>query len=292
MASKLPALTIIIVNYNGQYWLKKTLQSLKTWVIKKTRYPVVVHVVDNGSSDDSVAMLKREFKWVEVEILPENLGFAAGNNVALAQAKTPYVMLLNSDVEATSQTHLDVLVDFMEQHPEIGVVTPQVVLPDGQLDWACHRGEPTPWASFSYMSGLAKAFPRVPAFAQYHLTNLNIQEKHQIDACTGAAMVVRNQAIAQVGLLDEQFFFYAEDLDWCRRFKEIGWQIWYHPGSSLIHHKNKSSLSSKDQATQIKTRRYFYDTMLQYYDKHYRQSYPGWVRSLVRIVLFIKKGGV
>ncbi len=285
-------LSIVIVNYNGQFWLKKTLLTLKEWVLNKTKFDIEVIVVDNGSHDDSLVMLKRQFRWVTVIALEQNVGFAAGNNVGLRHTKSRYVMLLNSDVESTAQTQLDELLFFLDEHPQVAVVTPKVELPNGQLDWACHRGEPTPWAALTYFSGLGKSFPKSPLFGQYHLTYLDLRQPHQVDACTGAAMIVKSSAMKQVGLLDEQFFFYAEDLDWCKRFRDAGWQVWYLPSSIVVHHKNKSGLSSQSVETRVKTRRYFYDTMLQYYDKHYRSNYPSWVRWGIQVFLFIKKGGV
>jgi GT2 family glycosyltransferase len=285
-----PDLTIIIVNFNSQYWLKKTLTTLKTYYLSKTKKKIEVVVVDNHSSDDSVAILKQEFKWVKLIELPENIGFAAGNNVALKEITSPYVMLLNSDVEFNDASNLDDLLEKMDRQPEIGVITPKVVMVNQELDLAAHRGEPTPWAAFTYFAGLEKLLPQLKLFSGYHQLYKNLEAEHAVDACSGAAMIVRTKAMNQVGLLDERFFMYAEDLDWCRRFRAAGFLIWYDPMVVVIHHKNKSGISSLSRQTALKTKAMFYDTMLQYYDKHYRQTYPNWVRSIIKTAILLKKG--
>ena len=237
-------------------------------------------------------MGRQQFRWVEVLPLDQNLGYAAGNNVALKKVSSPYVMLLNSDVECTPESRLDELVAFLQTHSEAGIVTPRIEFTDGRVDLACHRGEPTPWTSLTYFLGLEKAFPRVKQLAGYHQLYKDLSVIHQVDACSGAAMVVRTSALQKVGFLDDRFFMYAEDLDWCRRFREAGYQVVYYPLVKIIHHKYKSGLSSTSAQTASKTQAHFYDTMLQYYDKHYATSYPGWVRKLIQTVVTIKKGGL
>ncbi len=285
-------LSIIIVSFNSRFWLKTTLESLSKHYLKKTNRSVEVIVVDNGSSDESPAMVKKEFGWVRLITLETNSGFSAGNNVGLKEATGAHVMLLNSDVEWPAQSQFDEMLDFLESHKEVAVITPKLLLSNGKIDKACHRGEPTLWASFTYMSGLAKLFPQSKLFGQYHLSYENMSVEHAIAACSGASMVVKSSAIKKVGLLDEQFFFYAEDLDWCKRFRDAGYQIYFYPQATLIHHKYKSGISSNSSAIRRKTRAYFYDTMLQYYDKHYRVLYPEWVRIVVKGVITLKKGGI
>jgi GT2 family glycosyltransferase len=274
-------LTIVILNYNAKFWLKKTLTTLKEEYLDKTKYKVKVIVVDNASTDDSTTLVKRSFRWVELIELPENIGFSAGNNVALKKLDSKYGMLLNNDVEFTSNSNLDVLLDVLEKKEtkKVGMITPRLEFPTGQIDPGCHRGEPTLWASFTYMSGLESLFPHSRLFGQYHQYYKDTATAHEIDACSGAAMIFRTTLLEKVGLLDEQFFMYAEDLDWCKRFRDKGHKIIYYPYVSLIHHKNKSGISSSSQQTSSKTKGYFYDTMLQYYDKHYQNNYPNWVRT-------------
>ncbi len=285
-------LTLIILNYNSRFWLKKCLQSLKTFYLDKTDTAVKSVVVDNNSSDNSVAMVKKDFPWVELVELEKNVGFSAGNNVVLKKVNTPYVMLLNSDIEFTFNTNLDLLLAYMEQHPQLAVATPKIKLSDGTLDWACHRGEPTPLASLFYFIGLEKLFSHSKLFGQYHQTYKNLNTAHFIDSCSGAAMMVKVKFMDKVGLLDEQFFMYGEDLDWCKRFRDNDYKIGYQPKVEITHHKYKSGIETESPLTALQSKRYFYNTMLQYYDKHYQQRYPGIVRLLLRLFLFIKKGGM
>lgn len=285
-------LTLILLNYNSKFWLKKALESLKTYYLDKTKTGVKTIVVDNNSTDDSLKMVKADFPWVEIVKLEKNVGFAAGNNTVLKQINTPYAMLLNSDIEFTFSTNLDLLIKHMEDNPDIAIATPKVTLSDGSLDWACHRGEPTPWASFTYFSGLAKLIPQSKNFASYHLTYKNLDKPHFIDACTGAAMMIKVKYMNEVGLLDEQFFMYGEDLDWCKRFIDAGYKISYFPQVEITHHKYKSGIQTESPLTALQSKRYFYNTMLLYYDKHYKDKYPKIVRWLLRLFLFVKKGGM
>ena len=283
-------LEIIILSFNTQFWLKKTLQTLKEYYLDSSKYSILVTVVDNNSSDESVEMVKEEFSWVNLIESPSNDGFAAGNNQALSQTEARYVMLLNSDVESTEKSNFDTLITYMDTKPEIGVVTPAIVLPTGKIDPACHRGEPTLWASATYFAGLEKLFPTNRFFAQYHQWFKPLNTIHEIDACSGAAMIVRSSAMKTVGLLDERFFMYAEDLDWCKRFRDAGYLIVFNPDVTVIHHKYKSGMSSSSKKIAQKTSAHFYDTMLQYYDKHYAEEYPRFVRSLLQILITLRKG--
>ena len=221
-----------------------------------------------------------------------NGGFAFGNNVALRQNQARYVMLLNSDTEfLANKSNLDTLIKYLDKYPKVAVVGPRLELSTGQLDPASHRGEPHPWAAFSYFIGLEKFFPHSKFFAQYHLGHLDLDSTHQVDAVSGAAMMVRQRAINKVGLLDEDFFMYGEDLDWCRRFRDAHYRVVFHPQVTIVHHKHKSGIKSVNKKTAKKTKRFFYDAMLTYYDKYYGPKYPSFLRRLVRSYIFVKKDG-
>lgn len=285
-----PDLEIIILTYNSEFWLKKTLNTLKRYYLDVTKLRVTVTVVDNNSEDNTIAVLQQDYSWVKRVELHKNVGFAAANNIALSQITAPYVMLLNSDVESTSNSNLDEVIEYMNEHPRVGVTTPRLEFKNGLIDPASHRGEPTLWASLTYFLGLEKLFPHHEAFSQYHQWYKVTESIHTIDACSGAAMIIRSSLIKEVGLMDEQFFMYAEDLDWCKRIREAGYSIVFYPFVSLIHHKYKSGIKGTSIQIARKTRRHFYDTMLQYYDKHYRKSYPEFVRDIIKYFIIIKKG--
>lgn len=286
-------LSIIVLNYNGQFWLKKLLPTLKKNYIDKSKYQVELIVVDNDSSDDSVKLMRKDFKWATTIESGRNGGFAFGNNVAIKGNTARYVMLLNSDTEflPNGQSNLDQIIDFMDQNTDAAIVSPRVELSDGSLDPASHRGEPTPWASLAYFLGLEKLLPNCKLFAKYHQSYKDLNTIHEVDACTGAAMVVRNSAIKKVGLLDELFFMYAEDLDWCKRFRDAGYRIVFYPRIKIIHHKYKSGIKSSNKKTASITQQYFYKTMLQYYDKHYKDKYPKFLRGIVKYFVLIKTDG-
>jgi GT2 family glycosyltransferase len=268
-------LSIIILNYNTRNLLHQTLQSIRsnpTWEII---------VVDNASADDSVAFMKKNYPTVRLIENSDNLGFAAGNNIGIACAQGKYILLLNSDTEIVADA-LEQLISYLETHPMVGVITPKVVLPDGAIDLACHRGMPTPWNAFTYFSGLERLFPNRKLTAGYHQTYQDFTTIHEVDATACTAAIIRKSVIDKVGTLDERFFFYAEDLDWCKRIKEAGFAIIYYPDAVVLHHKSQSGKNRKgDIEAKSKAKHYFYQTMKQFYDKHYSHTYPKGLRPII-----------
>jgi len=258
-------LSIIILNHNTRDWVLNALRCVYENFPSETKTEVIV--VDNASSDDSVKAIQTEFPKTSLILSSKNGGFAHGNNLAITQSDSRYIMLLNSDAEFTSNTSIDRMIDYMDQHPHVAVMTPKLVLPDGAIDLASHRGEPDPWSAFTYFSKLERVFPESKTFGGYHQTWQNFEETHEIAACSGAAMIVRMTAVQKVGVLDERFFMYAEDLDWCKRFRDAGYSIVFFPDSQVVHHKYKSGIG-KTQSNS-KTKEYFFETMKQYYEKHY-----------------------
>ncbi len=284
-------LTLIILSYNTQFWLKKTLETLKEFYLDKSKYRVKTIVVDNGSTDGSIELVKKSFKWTELIETGENLGFAGGNNIALKKVESRYAMLLNSDLEFRTDSNLDILIEYMDKHPEAGVITPKIEFINGDIDPACHRGEPTLWAAITYFAKLEKLFPQSNFFGQYHQYYKDLTSHHTIDACSGATFLIKKSVMDEIGYLDERFFMYAEDLDWCKRVRDHGFQIIYHPEVKITHHKYKSGIKSSSKKIAKTTNRYFYDTMLKYYDKHYVNKYPKFIRRLIKYYITIKKGG-
>lgn len=267
-------------------YLSKALLSIEAQ--KQSDWEVIV--VDNASTDGSMEMVKKTFPWVRTIANKENMGFAAGNNVGIRVAKGQYIMLMNSDAELYVNFPLTEILEYMDVHKDVGIVSPKVVLRDGSLDNACHRGEPSPWNALTYYSGLERMFGYTPLLNRivggYHQTWKSHNTIHDIDACTAAAIIVRATAIDEVGLLDEQFFMYGEDLDWCLRFKKGGWRIVFYPHVHVLHHKNKSGIARDDdhpEKHRIKkrTHAHFFDTMVLFYDKHYLSAYPRVVQALV-----------
>ncbi len=292
MIDKKIDLEIIIVCHNSAFWLQKALSTLDQFYLQKTKRKVKVSVVDNASSDETAQLLNRDFPWANSVFLPENVGFAAANNVIIKSSSAQYIMLMNSDVELDEGSQLDLLLNYLDKNPKVGVITPRVEHSNGALDLACHRGEPTLRASLMYFTHLEQLFPQIKFFAGYHQLYKNLDTIHPVDACSGAAMIVKQQVIQKVGDLDERFFMYAEDLDWCKRIRDAGYQVIYHPGVRVIHHKYKSGIKTTSQTLAKRTKYHFYHTMLQYFDKHYAHRYPAVIRYLVRLGIVLKKGAL
>ena len=286
-------LAIVILNYNTAALLRDCLRSLRE---SRHSLNVSVCVVDNASQDDSVALVRSEFPGVQVIANPANVGFSAGNNAALRRlgfsdpdrrprAELPrYVLLLNPDT-VVPPTALAEMVRFMDERPRIGVAGPRVRRPDGSLDRACRRSFPTPTVSFYRMIGLSRLFPNSRRFNAYNLEYLPENASHPVDSVVGAYMQIRGQAILDVGLLDERFFMYGEDLDWAKRIKDAGWEVWYNGAVEITHVKEAASSQS------AKSRVDFYEAMWLFYQKHYR-SETNWLLDKAILAGIVGKGGL
>ncbi len=274
-------LSIIIVNYNVKDLLRDCLGSLRLTIQQFNNLTIEIFVVDNASSDGSAEMVRREFPEVGVIASDKNLGFARANNLAIKKSSGRYLLFLNPDTTVPPET-LPEMIRFMDENPKVGVATCYVELASGGMDSDCHRGFPTPWAAFCFFTKLEKVFPHSKVFGQYHQTWKDLNTTHEIDSCCGAFMLVRRGAMEEVGIWDEDFFFYGEDLDWCYRFKEKGWLVMFYPYAKIIHHKGASSgmkKSSREVTTATRearrrARQASTDAMKLFYEKHYRQKYP------------------
>jgi N-acetylglucosaminyl-diphospho-decaprenol L-rhamnosyltransferase len=285
-------LGIVIVNWNTRDYLRRCLTSVYG---SRGEFTYKVVVVDNGSDDGSVEMVRAEFPQAELISGHGNVGYPAGNNLglrALGFADAPgqpdpdaprYALLLNPDTELPPDA-LAAMLRFMETHPEAGVSGPKLVLGNGSLDLACRRSFPTPEISFYRMIGLARLFPKHRRFGQYNLTYLDENQTAEVDSVVGAFMLVRGEAIWQVGLLDESFFMYAEDLDWAKRIKDAGWKVLYYPEVEVLHVKRAASRQSR------RARVEFWRAMLIFYDKHYRAQTPWWLHTAIVAGIALKGG--
>jgi N-acetylglucosaminyl-diphospho-decaprenol L-rhamnosyltransferase len=299
-------LAIVIVNYKTCALLRDCLQSVYAsrrdlprparGLAASPELTFAVCVVDNASSDDSVAMVRREFPQVLVIANATNAGYPQANNQGLralgyevgrgvgGDRPTPgadacnwprYALLLNPDTVLPANALAD-MVAFMDGHPQAGAAGPKLVRLDGSLDQACRRSFPTPTTSLYHMLKLDKLFPRSRRFGRYNLTYLDIDTVDQVDAIVGAFMMVRREAIAQVGLLDETFWMYGEDLDWAKRIQDDGWQVWYNAAVTVTHVKEAASRHS------YRARKEFYRALILFYEKHYRATTPFWLDWLIR----------
>lgn len=279
-------LSIIILNYNTADLLRQCLLSITKSIIEK--YKLEIIVIDNNSSDNSCEMIRREFPFVKLIQNSQNLGFAAGNNIGIKEAKGRYVLLLNPDTQVSPDT-LFFMLNYFESHPEVGVATCRVELVSGKLDDACHRGFPTPWNASCHLSGLGKAFPKSSFFNGYHLGYKNINKVHEIDACVGAFMMVRREVGESIGWLDEDYFWYGEDLDFCYQAKSKGWKVMYVPEVKILHWKGAASgmkkesreVSTANSETRQRAIHASTEAMRIFYRKHYLNKYPWILTGLI-----------
>lgn len=259
-------LSIVILNHNTKKLLLGAIDSVQD-SLRHTNLSHEIIVVDNASTDDSVIAVKKKHPHIKLIQLDKNLGFAAGNNQGIKQAKGKYLLLLNTDTQPLEDS-LEHLVKYLDRHPRVGIVSPKLVLLDGSVDLSCHRGFPTLGNSLAYFLKLEQLLPNFKPFAGYHQTWKNFDQPHSVDAVSFAAALIRRQVIDQIGLMDERFFMYAEDIDFCKRAKDRGWKIIYYPKAVIVHIKGSSGSNSPDKHLQSQTRHHFYHTMKQYFRKH------------------------
>ncbi|WHH57424.1 glycosyltransferase family 2 protein [Petroclostridium sp. X23] len=264
-------LSVIIVNYNTKILLERCLDSIN-------KFPPVggyeVFVVDNASTDGSIEYLNNLDQPNNVILNKDNAGFSKANNQAISKAKGRYILLLNPDTEVLVDT-LDKCIDYMDKHDDIGILGCKVMLPNGKLDLACRRGFPNLRNSFFKFTGFAKAFPKIKLFSGYNLTYLDEHKSYPVDSVVGAFMMLRRETIEEIGLLDEEFFMYGEDIDWCYRAKQAGWQVFYYADASIIHHKRASSKQNPKALVE------FFRAMKVYYRKHHANKHNKFINEFV-----------
>ena len=229
-------LSVVFLSYNTR---DLTRQALNSVLAAAEGLEAEIFVVDNASADGSADMVAEEFPQVKLVCNEANVGFSAGNNVALRQVTGEYALLINTDT-IVRRDALHAMVDFLDAHPEAGACGCKILDPDGTLQLDSRRGFPTPLAAFCKMSGLSRLFPKHPLMARYHLTHLDPEQTAEIEVLSGSCMMVRKSAMDQVGLLDEDYFMYGEDIDWCYRFHQAGWKIYYLPTTAIIHFRGES----------------------------------------------------
>ncbi len=237
--SQPPLVSVIIVSWNARDYLMQCLASLTPEVC---RYPMEIIVVDNASTDGSPESVEKQFPQVRLIRNAGNFGFARANNIGFTQSNGRYLAFINSDVKVLKEC-LTRLVDFCEQHPEAGLIGPRVTGGDGKLQRTC-RGFPTAWNMFCRAVALDVIFPRTKLFTGHTLTHWSQETLGPVDILGGCFWVVRREALAQVGLLDESFFMYGEDMDWCKRFWAMGWKLFFVPTAEAIHYGGGSSANA------------------------------------------------
>ena len=225
-------LDVVVVSYRCRDHLRRCLASLERHAPPGTN----VLVIDNDSQDGTVELVRDEFSSVSLLESGENAGFARATNRGIASGRAPYVLVLNPDTELREGT-LPALLELMEEHADIGIAGPRLEQPDGTFDHASRRSFPTLLGALGHFSGVGRRLERGP-LAQYRAPEI---ERGPVDAVNGAFMLIRRAALEQVGLFDEGYWMYMEDLDLCFRFKQAGWVTWYEPSASALHVKGGSA---------------------------------------------------
>ena len=247
MAKKI---SIVIVSYNVRRYLAQCLDSVRKAL---EGIDAEVFVVDNDSQDDTLTVLPPQYPWVSFIANPENVGFARANNLAIRQSTGQYVLLLNPDTTVGEHTLQEAL-RFMDEHPKAGGAGVMMHNEDGTVAPESRRAIPTPWVSALKMLGFT---------SRYYMSHLPWDAPAQIEVISGAFCLLRREALDQIGLLDEDFFMYGEDIDLSYRLLKGGWENWYLP-LPIVHFKGKSTRKSDYRYVHV-----FYQAMLIFFRKHY-----------------------
>ncbi len=266
------SLSIVIVNFNTEKLLKGCLESVYAGA---NGTPLTIWVVDNNSHDESVSMVKSHFPKVQVVENRQNLGFSKANNLVISQSRSDYILLLNPDTVIIDDA-IERMVKFMEAHPKIGIAGCKVLNRDGTLQLACRRSIPTPRVAFFRLSGLSRLFPKNRVMAEYNMTYADPEQTHEVDAVSGAFLMIRKKVVEEIGLLDERFFMYGEELDWCLRAKRAGWSVVYCPDAQIVHYKGESTKYNSRKAT-IE----FYRAMYLFHKKHFARNYSPLMNGVI-----------
>ncbi len=276
------SLSICIVNWNTRDLLRACLCSIYAYPPDE---PFEVIVVDNGSTDGSAEMVRREFPQVILIANAENRGYAGGNNQAMEQAQGEFVLLLNPDTEIKPDTLRNAL-HSMRSHPEVGAIGAKQLFPDGRVQPSL-RGFPTPANLFYEVSGLAKLFPNSRRFGAYRMSWFDYDEAIEADQPMGTFLMVRQEVIKQVGLMDEQFPLFFNDVDWCYRIKQAGWSIRFVPSVEIVHHGGAST-----RQVRLKAIRESHRGLEAYYRKHYSSQVArplfGLIIGLIRLTGWLR----
>lgn len=274
-------LSIIIVNYNVRYFLEQCLQSVRKAV---RGLEAEVYVVDNTSSDGSVEMVREQFPEVHLIVNTENVGFSKANNQAIRKSTGDYVLLLNPDTVVEEDTFRKVCT-FMDAHPDAGGLGVYMIDGKGNFLPESKRGLPTPAVAFYKIFGLSALFPQSKTFGRYHLGYLDKNQTHEVDVLSGAFMLMRKATLDKVGLLDEDYFMYGEDIDLSYRIQKGGYKNYYYPDTRIIHYKGESTKKSSVNYVFV-----FYRAMVIFAKKHYAPGGAAMFAMLINLAIWLRAG--
>lgn len=281
MNPAVPDISVCIVTYQARDFLRGCLTSLYA----STQASLEVIVVDNGSLDGIDCMLAEEFPQVRLIQNHQNEGFTRPTNQAMEVGSGRYLLLLNPDTVILPGA-IDRLLAFLEDHPQAGICGPKVLNQDGTLQKPCRRGESRPLAVFSYFTGLSRLFPKSRLFGEYLMTYLPEDEVNQVAGVSGSCMLIRREVIEQIGTLDERFFAWQEDADFCFRTRQAGWQIYYVPEAQIIHYGGMGGSRVQPYRSILEWHRSYY----LYYKKNLAKDYFFLFNGLYYAMMAFKLG--
>lgn len=281
-----PTLSIVIVNYNTRQLLDDCLASI--FAAQAPAGGLEVIVVDNASRDGSTAMVREKYPSVQLIASEVNRGFSAANNMGVRVANGRTILFLNSDTRVDANA-LTEPVAYLLANPTVGALTVRLIYPTGERDPDNHRGFPTPWNAICHFSGLSKLFPADPRFNGYFQSYADMSQTHPVDVIAGSYMLMPMALCRELGGWDETYFFYGEDIDFCYRIRQAGYQIIYYPHVEVLHYKGASSGLRKESAdiakppkeTRVRVAKESVRAMKIFYSKFYRQQYPWLVTAVV-----------
>lgn len=270
-------LSVVIVSYNVKYYLEQCLVSVRRAC---KGIETEIWVVDNASDDGTPDYVRSRFPEVHLVANEQNVGFSRANNMAIKQSAGEYVLLLNPDT-IVGENVLKTCTDFLDAHPEAGATGVAMLKDDGGFAWESRRGLPTPFTAFCKMTGLCALFPHSRLFGRYYMRYLDKEKANRIEVISGAFNMLRRSALNKVGLLDEDFFMYGEDIDLSYRLLKGGYENYFQP-VRILHYKGESTVKSSFRYVNV-----FYRAMLIFFDKHYRRTHR-WLTPLIRLAVVMR----
>jgi GT2 family glycosyltransferase len=273
-------ISVVIVSWNAKLFLEECLTSL--YSPKPNRNTEVI-VVDNNSQDGSPEMVQTLFPQVKLIQAGKNLGFSKANNIGIRESLGKYVCLLNSDAKTLGNC-LDILADYLDRHPDVGNVGPLVFNGDMTKQGTCRRF-PTLWNNFCEAVGLSKIFRKSAFFSDEHMNNFAHDRELDVDVLVGCFWMVRKETFEEVGLLDEDFFIYAEDVDWCKRCWNSGWKVTFYPAAQGVHYRGGSSANDPGRFSAEQHR-----AVLQYWQKHHGPAAQLGIKAIRHLRAIMRSG--
>lgn len=289
-------LSIIIVTFKSEGTIEKCLDSVYS-SSKHVDFEVIISDNSpNNNTSDLIKEIGKKYKNLTFIKNKKNEGFSRGNNIGIKKASGEYVLFLNPDMVLEKDT-IPGMLFFIKENKDAGAATCRVNLLNGKLDDSCHRGFPTPWRALCHFSKLSKIFPKSKFFAGYNLTYLDFSKTHEIDSLAGSFLLMPYDLGEKLNWWDEDYFFYGEDIDFCYRIKKEGYKIYFVPKYNALHYKGVSSgikkiskdISTADKKTKVWVTNQRFKAMEIFYDKHYRNKYPSFIRSLVLFGVRLRK---